>query len=240
MSYCGGRAESQSRTDHNQPPLAKRELQRSAVALAKAEGPSRCVLFVMLCCFAATGCSNNRLSTDEAQRLIEASPRFTAPNVVTVRSQYCSTIDAPADNVGAGLGRLKALEAAGAIRIARRAAAPNECTSLPSPMRERLLISPGGSSSTFHPRILGSDALGAGASAEAAGWEYTLARRRFVSIGEVTFNSDDDPTLARAVYKWAWKSELLGQLLQVSEEPVNAQATFLRNDNGWQVRDVGF
>ena len=56
----------------------------------------------------------------------------------------------------------------------------------------------------------------------------------------ITFNPEADPPLARAVYRWAWKSELLGQLLQVSEEPVNAQATFIRGDDGWDVRDVGF
>jgi hypothetical protein len=61
-----------------------------------------------------------------------------------------------------------------------------------------------------------------------------------VSVGEITVNRDDDPTIARAVYRWAWRAELLGQLLQTSEEPVNAQATFIRMDGVWNVRDVGF
>ena len=183
-------------------------------------------LFLLI---AAAGCSSNRLSPGDAQRLIEGSARFSAPNTLTVRSQYCATVDAPDENVTAGSGRLKALEAAGAIRVERRAAAPNECTSLPGPIRERLLVSLGESSATFHPRQL-----------EGGGWEFLLARRRFVSIGELTVNRDDDPTIARAVYRWAWQAELLGQLLQVSEEPVNAQATFIRQGSAWAVRDVGF
>jgi hypothetical protein len=124
---------------------------------------------------------------------------------------------------------LKALEAAGAIRVERRAAAPNECTSLPGPMRERLIIALADGSATFHPRQL-----------DGGGWEFSLARRRFVSVGEITFNGGDDPTIAHAVYRWAWRAELLGQLMQVSEDPVNAQATFVRQDSAWAIRDVGF
>jgi hypothetical protein len=183
------------------------------------------------------GCGNNLLTAAEARRLIEASARFSAPDVLTVRSQYCSSVDAPADNVSAGLGRLKALESAGAIRISRRAASPSECSSLATPLRERLLISLGDSSASFHPRILDDNGRGA---ERPAGWEFTLASRRLVSMGELTFNSDNDPTIARAVYQWAWRAELLGQLLQVSEAPVNAQSTFLKSDGAWELRDVGF
>ena len=182
-------------------------------------------LFVLV----ATGCSSQQLTADEAKQLIESSSRFQAPNVLTVRPQYCSTVDAPDENVAAGIGRLKALESAGAIRIERRAAAPNECTSLPGPLRERLVLSLADGSAIFHPQPI-----------DAGGWEFLLARRQFVALGEITFNPEADPPLARAVYRWAWKSELLGQLLQVSEEPVNAQATFVRGDDGWDVRDVGF
>ena len=188
---------------------------------------SRCLLVAV--CVAVAGCSNSRLTPEQARTLIEGSSRFTAPDILTVRAQYCSTVDAPADTVNAGLGRLQALEGAGAIRITRRAAAPNECTSLAGPLRERLVIALTDSSGTFHPRALDN-----------GGWEFTLGRRRFVSMGELTFNSDDDPRIARALYKWAWRAELLGQLLQVSEEPVNAQATFVRPDDTWQLRDVGF
>jgi hypothetical protein len=189
---------------------------------------SRCVLAVAICLLAA-GCSTSRLTAEDAQRLIESSARFNAPNILTVRPQYCATVDAPDENVTAGAGRLSALESAGAIRIARRAAAPDECTSLPGPMRERVVISLGPSSGTFNPRPV-----------DGGGWEFTLARRRFVSVGEITVNRDDDPTIARAVYRWAWRAELLGQLLQTSEEPINAQATFIRMDGAWNVRDVGF
>jgi hypothetical protein len=189
---------------------------------------SRCVLIAAMW-LAGAGCSSSRLTPVDAQRLIEGSSRFSAPNVLTVQPQYCSAVDAPDQNLTAGLTRLKALEAAGAIRIEHRAAAPNECTSLPGPMRERLLITLGNSSATFHPRRL-----------DHGGWELPLARRRFVSVGEITFNAGDDPTIAHAVYRWAWQAELLGQLMQLSEEPVNAQATFIRQDRAWVVRDVGF
>ena len=176
------------------------------------------------------GCSSHKLAPPDAQRLIESSSRFTAPDVLRVRSRYCSTVNAPTDSPASGLGRLQALEGTGAVRIEHRAAAPGECAATPGPMREWLLLSVTDIGNGFHPRPL----------ADATGWEFTLARRRFVSIGEVTFNSDDEPTIAHAAYKWAWKAELLGQLLQTSEEPVNAQATFIRPDATWELRDVGF
>jgi hypothetical protein len=174
--------------------------------------------------------ARDRACGDGAQRLIESSPRFTAPDVLRVRPRYCSTVDAPTDSIATGIGRLKALEETGAIRIERRAAAPNECASTPGPMREWLTISVADVRVDFHPRPLENN----------EGWEFTLAHRRLVSVAEVTFNNTDEPTLARASYRWAWRAELLGQLLQVSEEPVNAQATFIRPEGQWVVRDVGF
>jgi hypothetical protein len=182
----------------------------------------------LLLVLATTACSNHKLTATEAQKLIESSPRFTAPDVVSVRARYCSTINAPADNPASGLGRLKALEGTGAIRVDHRAAAPGECPSTPGPMREWLVISL--TDTGFHPRPL----------PDGAGWEFTRAQRRFLSLGEVSFNSDEDPTIAHATYRWAWRADLLGQLLQVSEDPVNAQATFIRRDRGWELRDVGF
>src|SRR5215212_9423584 len=128
----------------------------------KVSRSSRCVLLVATGLLAAR-CSNDRLTPMDAQRLIESSARFSAPNVLTVRSQYCTTVNAPDENLMAGAGRLKALEAAGAIRVERRAAAPNECTALPGPMRERLMITLADSSATFHPRPLDDTGLGAGA-----------------------------------------------------------------------------
>jgi hypothetical protein len=184
---------------------------------------------IALALVTAAACAGGQLRAEDAQKLIETSPRFTAPNVLTVRPEYCATVDAPDENLTAGVSRLRALESAGAIRIARRAAAPGECPSLPGPMRERLVVSLGQASGSFNPRPL-----------EDGGWEFTLARRRFVSLGELTSNQEDDPTMTRAVYRWAWRAELLGQLLQVSEEPVSAQATFLRTDGAWHARDVGF
>src|SRR6188768_1109872 len=103
---------------------------------------------------ATTACSNYALAAVDAQRLIEASPRFTEPNVLRLRPRYCSTIDAPSDNPGGGLGRLKALESAGAIRIEHRAAGPGECASTPGPMREWLILSLTDTGNNFHPRAL--------------------------------------------------------------------------------------
>ena len=174
------------------------------------------------------GCSDTRLSLADAQRLVESSARFSAPNVLTIRPQYCATVEAPGENVTAGGGQLKAVEGAGAIRVGGRGAAPGECTSQPGPIRERLVIALADGSATFHPR------------ARESGWEFTLARRHFVSMGEMTFNSAGAPTIAHAVYRWAWRAELLGQLMQLSEEPVNAQATFIKQGSAWIIRDVGF
>jgi hypothetical protein len=178
----------------------------------------------------ALGCTNHRLTPADAQRLIEGSARFNTPDVLRVRSRYCSTVGAPGDDPASGLGRLQALVGTGAIRVERRAAAPNECTSTPGPTREWLVLSLTDVGADFHPRALEND----------SGWEFTLARRRFVSMGEITFNVADDPTIAHALYRWGWRAELIGQLLQVSEAPVNAQATFTRPDGGWMLRDPGF
>ena len=184
---------------------------------------------VLFICFIAAGCSTQQLTAADAQRLIEGSARFNTPQLLNVRPQYCSSVEAPEEAVTAAITRLRALESAGAIRIQRRAAAPDECTSLAGPMRERLIVALGPSSASFAPRAVAG-----------GGWEFTLARRRFVSIGEITLNRESDPTLARAVYQWAWKNELLGGLLEVSQEPVNAQATFVRPEGAWEIRDVGF
>src|SRR5436190_16583632 len=98
-------------------------------------------LLILLCAAICSACSNHRLSATDAQKLIESSPRFTAPDVITVRARYCSTVDAPDDNPASGLGRLKALQGTGAIRIDHRAAAPGECASTAGPLREWLIIS---------------------------------------------------------------------------------------------------
>src|SRR3954470_14629661 len=185
------------------------------------------VIFSIL---AFTACSNHKLTSRDAQHLIESSPRFTAPDVLRVRARYCSTIDAPADNPASGLARLKALEGTGAVRITHRAAAPGECVPATGPMREWLVLSLTDTGKSFHPQFLPGD----------EGWEFTLAHRRLISLQEVTFNRDDDPTIARAAYRWAWKTELLGQLLQTSEDTVNAQASFIRQEGQWELRDLGF
>src|SRR4051812_27324768 len=114
---------------------------------------ARCAC-LLLCVLAAASCSNDRLTAEQARQLIESSERFAAPELMTVRQQYCATVDAPDGNVSVGTSRLKALEAAGAIRVERRAAAPGECGSLPGPMRERLMVSLADGGASFHPRRL--------------------------------------------------------------------------------------
>ena len=121
---------------------------------------------------AALGCSNHKLRAADAQRMIESSARFTAPDVISVCSGIASKITAPGEDPGAGLARLKALQDSGAIRIERRAAAaPGRMPSTPGPMREWLLISLTNTGNGFHPRAL----------PEGSGWEFTRAQRRFIS-----------------------------------------------------------
>src|SRR3954469_4141709 len=99
-------------------------------------GPILAAAALLALAVVVSSCSSHKLTAADARQRIESSPRFTAPDVMTVRSRYCATIDAPADNPASGLGRLQALAGTGAIRIDHRAAAPGECAATPGPMRE--------------------------------------------------------------------------------------------------------
>jgi urate oxidase len=123
---------------------------------------------------------------------------------------------------------LLALEGTGAIHIEHRPAAADECTTLPGD-REVLLISLTDVGGNFHPTVL----------ERGAGWDFVLAHRRFLSVAEITFNNPDEPTIAHVLYRWAWRAELVGQLMQLSETPLNAQASFTRADGEWKLRDPG-
>ncbi|HTM05241.1 MAG TPA: hypothetical protein VL173_17145 [Vicinamibacterales bacterium] len=183
----------------------------------------------LLLAIMVAGCSNHTISKDTAQQMIEMSARFKAAETVTVRARYCATGDPATDNAG-GFSRLSALESEGAVHIERRPAAAGECTSLPPGRRQRLDVSLTDSGASFHPEVLDN----------AIGWNFTLAHRRFVGVKEITYNQSEDSTIARVLYQWAWHDELIGQLLSVSEEPVNAVASFSLRNSEWALRDIGF
>ena len=176
-----------------------------------------------------TGCSGHTISKDTARQMIEMSARFQAAETVTVRARYCATGDPATDNAG-GFARLSALEGEGAVHIERRPAAAGECTSLPEGRRQRLDVTLTDSGAGFHPEVLD----------KGIGWNFTLAHRRFVGVKEISYNESEDSTIARVLYQWAWHDELIGQLLSVSEEPVNAVASFSLRNSEWALRDVGF
>jgi hypothetical protein len=173
------------------------------------------------------GCSSQTLKPAEARRLIEAAPRFQAPETFRARTQYCSSGDA---TESVGLMRLKMLADAGAVTLETRPAAAGECTSLTGPVRQHLTVTLTDVGSRFHPELLENG----------IGWDFLLAHRRVVSVKDIQVNDQGDHPLARVLYQWAWHDELLGQLMQVSEEPVNAQATFTQSNGTWSVRDLGF
>jgi hypothetical protein len=173
-----------------------------------------------VCAVLALGCSSSTIA---------ASPRFQAPETFRVRTRYCVSGDTTSDE-GSGLARLKALEGTGAIAIAGRPAAAGECASTPGAMRTRLDVTLTETGAKFRPELLENG----------LGWDFVLARRRLLTLNEITYNRDDEPTIARVLYQWAWHGDLIGQLLQVSEQPVNAQASFTFSDGAWVLRDVGF
>lgn len=178
-------------------------------------------------CVAAAACSGARLTSTEAAKQLEASPRFRAPETFRVRTRYCVGDDAA---TSPGLARLKALENAGAIQVERKPAAAGECTTLSGPTRQRFDVTLTSTGAGFHPEPLENG----------LGWDFVLAHRRVVGVKDITTNDNADHPIARVLYQWAWKDELIGQLAQVSEEPVNAQASFTLSDGQWVLRDPGF
>jgi hypothetical protein len=94
---------------------------------------------------------------------------------------------------------------------------------------ELLLISLTDVASSFHPRML----------EDGRGWEFELARRKFVSISDISYDNPNDPKLSHVGYSWQWEPTLLGQLVQFGGPAEGASATFLRDGNGWIVRQPG-
>jgi hypothetical protein len=185
--------------------------------------------FIVALALAACGCGDGLPRNSDLQRMIEASPRFQAPETFLVRTRYCATGDVPTD-IASGLGRLDALESAGAIHIDRRPAPAGECAAVTAATRQRLDVTLTGTGQNFHPVPI----------EHGGGWTFTLAHRRFVVLTNVTRTGTEEHPILRVLYQWAWRDELIGQLMQVSEEPVNAQASFAYRDDEWVLRDVGF
>jgi len=187
---------------------------------------------VALACLALIACSGgNRLDAREAQRMIQEHSRFRAPQTIRVPSRYCgirpTTADAaaPADDPF----HIRALESNRVITVEHRAASGEECGGLPSANREVFLIALTDVASTFHPMPLSNG----------RGWEFAVANRRFISVRDITYGTDDPPTIAHVGYSWQWVPELLGQLLQIGDVPLGASATFRRTSDGWVVVQPG-
>jgi hypothetical protein len=186
----------------------------------------------MLACVAGAACSGgNRLDPDAAQRMIQEHPRFRAPQTIRVPSRYCGIppiLDARA--MADDPFHIRALESNQVITVEHRPAADNECRGLREANREVFLIGLRDVAQTFHPMPLSND----------RGWEFAAARRRFIAVRDVTYGTDDPPTIAHVGYAWQWVPELIGQLLQVVDDTqLGASATFRRTSDGWVVVQPG-
>ena len=163
--------------------------------------------------------------------MIEEHPRFRAPETLRVPSRYCglrpsADPQTPTDDPL----HTKALESNRIITLQHRPTAGQECSSLAPDRREVVQVSLTDVAQTFHPTPLSND----------RGWEFALAHRRFISIRDITYNSEDPPTVAHVGYAWQWVPELLGQLLQTtSDVQLGASATFRRTPDGWVVVQPG-
>ena len=163
--------------------------------------------------------------------MIQEHSRFRAAQIIRVPSRYCGirpTADAatPADDPF----HIRALESNRVITVERRAASGQECGGLPTANREVFAIALTDVASTFHPTPLSND----------RGWEFAAAHRRFIAVRDITYGTDDPPTIAHVGYAWQWVPELIGQLLQVVDDTqLGASATFRRTSDGWQIVQPG-
>ncbi len=178
---------------------------------------------------AAAACSAPRLTPADAQKMIEGHPRFRAPQMLRVPRRYCAARPDPAaaTTPAPDPNRLQALEGARVITTTRRAATGDECATRPGADLVDVKLTE--VASTFHPTTLEDD----------RGWEFVLASRKFISVTDVAYDDPADPKLAHVGYAWAWEPTLLGQLLQIGSVKQGASATFLRDGNGWVVRQPG-
>jgi hypothetical protein len=199
---------------------------------AMPRGP-RVLTWAMLTTTVLAGCSAPTLAPKDAQRMIEAHPRFQAPETLRIPARACVPRVTPPSPPSPGVPppvdpyRLDALQSAKAIAVTRHAPNGDECASRPGTEIAEISLTP--LASMFHPTTL----------AEGRAWEFALARRRFVAIDSITYDSPDEPKLAHVQYSWVWEADLLGQLLGVGGPKQGASATFLRDGNGWIVRQPG-
>jgi hypothetical protein len=176
---------------------------------------------------ACTACGHGSLTASETQQAIASSRRFREPQSQTVRSRYCA---APVlDPAAADLSRLRALQDAGAIRVDRHPAPAGECVGIARPV-DAVIVTLTATGRDFHPQPL----------SDAPGWQFPLGERAIISIGAITYNQEDPPTLAHVQYQWKLVPTLLGQLLQLSDAPQSASAAFRRANGEWRLADVGF
>jgi hypothetical protein len=188
-------------------------------------------VLVLVCLTALTGCSRGKLDAAEAQRMIAEHPRFRAPETIRVPSRYCGPRPSPdAQTPAEDRLHIRALESNRIVTAQHRPATGSECGGLPSANREVFSIALTDVANSFHPMPLSDD----------RGWEFAVARRRFIAIRDITYSSDDPPTVAHVGYSWQWVPELLGQLLQTnSEVQMGASATFRRTSDGWRIVQPG-
>ena len=179
------------------------------------------------------GCSAPRLQPADAQRLIQSHPRFREPQTLRVPAKYCADAPGstppplpptdPAYTPPQDVNHMQALQDARVITVAHRPAAA-ECSGA---KRELFTVTLTSAGAAFHPTSLSN------------GWEFVLAERKFVSIENITYDDPDSPRIVHVQYVWQWVPTLLGQLVQIGGPPQGASATFLRDGNGWIVRQPG-
>jgi hypothetical protein len=188
--------------------------------MSPARAASACLVFLI-----CAACGDAMVRPDEAREAIAASARFQAAQTLSIRPQYCAATQPP----GTAVSRLGALQDAGAIRVERRPAGPEECRAVQG-AAEAVLVTLTPTGQSFHPKAVSGR----------GGWEFELARRKLLSVGAVTYNQEHPPTIAHVQYRWAWLPNLLGQLLQVDAAPQSASAAFRLVDGEWRLADIGF
>jgi hypothetical protein len=189
------------------------------------------LVFVMASALTAA-CGDSTLRESDATRMITDHPRFRAGQTLFVPGRYCG--DPPANNPPVDPGNdprheLRELEQNQIITIEHRPATAQECRSGGTMPRELFIVSLTNVASTFHPTALENG----------RGWTFVLARRRFVKLDAIDYNSEDPPTMAHVQYAWAWEPQLIGQLLKVGSVVQGASATFVRDNGEWVVRQPG-
>jgi hypothetical protein len=183
------------------------------------------------CALIVAGCSRAaRLTPADAQRMIEAHPRFTAPQTLAVPARYCGVIPGAHDDPTRDVNRLQALQNQRIISTEHRPASADECRNAPADARQVFVVTLTDVGANFHPTVLPGG----------RGWQFVMAQRKFVAVHAIDYDNPDDPKVAHVDYVWNWVPTLLGQLLQVvNEVQLGASATFLRDGPGWIVRQPG-